>query len=111
MLKRKKISLHGKIDPITMEQTTPTTENQTKEKKGGALVVVLFILVALLAGLSGYLFFMSWIPETFPKNLTSVYPLVYNYSYILAEGAITVALLSIPPVKQAVERVKAMAVR
>jgi len=49
--------LHGKIDPITMEQTTPTTENQTKEKKGGALVVVLFILVALLAGLSGYLFF------------------------------------------------------
>lgn len=40
-----------------MEQTKPSAENPQKEKKGGALVIVLFILVAVLAGLSGYLFF------------------------------------------------------
>jgi DNA repair exonuclease SbcCD ATPase subunit len=40
-----------------MEQTNPTAETEQKEKKGGVLIIVLFILVALLAGLSGYLFF------------------------------------------------------
>jgi thiamine transporter len=65
----------------------------------------------LLHSIGGYLFYMEWIPETFPQSLTSIYPLVYNYSYILAEGAITVAILLIPAVKKAMERVKTMAIR
>ena len=82
-----------------------------RDKKNGLITGYLVAIMArgLFHSIGGYLFFMSWIPETFPKNLTSVYPLVYNYSYILAEGAITVALLSIPPVKKAMERVKIMA--
>lgn len=83
------------------------------DKKNGLIKGYLFAILArgLLHSIGGYLFFMDWIPSTFPKNLTMVYPLIYNYSYILAEGAITVGLLFIPAVNKAMERVKLMAVR
>lgn len=56
--------------------------------------------------LGGYLYWMSYMPENFPKSLTAVYPIVYNYSYILAEGVITIIVISIPAVKKALEQVK-----
>ncbi|NLF36579.1 MAG: proton-coupled thiamine transporter YuaJ [Clostridiaceae bacterium] len=84
-----------------------------KDRKNGLITgyIVAILARGLFHSIGGYLFFMSWIPDTFPKNLSSIYPLVYNYSYILAEGAITVALLFIPPVRKAMERVKIMAIK
>lgn len=84
-----------------------------KDKKNGLLTG--YIVAVLARGffhtVGGYLFFMEWIPEKFPEKLIPLYPVIYNYSYILAEGAISVALISISPVKKALERVKAMAVK
>ena len=56
--------------------------------------------------LGGYLYWMSYMPENFPKSLTAVYPIVYNYSYLVAEGVITVIVISIPAVAKALTRVK-----
>ena len=56
--------------------------------------------------LGGYLYWMSYMPENFPKSLTAVYPIVYNYSYLVAEGVITVIVISIPAVAKALAQVK-----
>ena len=49
-------------------------------------------------------------PDNFPKALASLYPILYNYSYLLVEGVITVIVISIPAVSKALARVKKMAV-
>ena len=49
---------------------------------------------------------MEYMPENFPQALRPVYPIVYNYSYILAEGIITIVILSLPPVKKALAQVR-----
>lgn len=59
--------------------------------------------------LGGYLYWMSYMPENFPQSLKSIYPIVYNYSYLLAEGVITVIILSIPAVAKALNQVRKMA--
>ena len=56
--------------------------------------------------IGGYLFWMSYMPENFPKSLSAVYPIVYNYSYILAEGIITIIVLCIPAVTKALNQIK-----
>ena len=48
-------------------------------------------------------------PDWFPKSLTSVYSIIYNYSYILVEMVITLIIINLPPVKKALEKVKTMA--
>ena len=48
-------------------------------------------------------------PENFPQSLAAIYPIVYNYSYILAEGVLTVIILLLPPVKKALVQVKKIA--
>ena len=58
--------------------------------------------------IGGYLFWMTYMPENFPKSLTAVYPIVYNYSFILAEGVLTIILLSIPAVTKALNQIKNM---
>lgn len=60
--------------------------------------------------LGGYLYWMSYMPDNFPQSLKSVYPIAYNYSYLLAEGLITVIVISIPAVARALEQVKKTAV-
>lgn len=60
--------------------------------------------------LGGYLYWMDYMPENFPQALADVYPIVYNYSYILVEGVLTVILISIPAVARALEQVKRIAV-
>ena len=59
--------------------------------------------------IGGYLYWMSYMPDSFPKSLTAVYPIVYNYSYLLIEGIITVIIISIPAVAKALGTVKKMA--
>lgn len=72
-----------------------------------------YLLGILLRGffhsLGGYLYWMDYIPEEFPKSLTAVYPIVYNYSYILAEGVLTVIVMTLPPVKKGLEQIRKMA--
>lgn len=54
----------------------------------------------------GYLYWMEYMPDNFPKALTAVYPIAYNYAYIGLEALITVVILSLPAVKRAMEQVK-----
>ena len=72
-----------------------------------------YILAVFARGLfhtiGGYLYWMEYMPESFPASLKSVYPIVYNYSYLLIEGIITVIILSIPAVSKALGKVKKMA--
>lgn len=72
-----------------------------------------YILAVLARGffhtLGGYLFWMDTIPEDFPASLKFLYPVIYNYTYLLAEGVITVIVISLPPVAKALNHVKQMA--
>ena len=59
--------------------------------------------------LGGYLYWMDYMPENFPQSLKAVYPIVYNYSYLLVEGILTVIVIRVPAVASALERVKKQA--
>lgn len=59
--------------------------------------------------LGGYLYWMDYMPENFPQALAPVYPIVYNYSYILAEGVLTVIIILLPPVSRALGQIKRLA--
>ena len=52
------------------------------------------------------LFRSDYMPENFPLALRNLYPIIYNYSYLLAEAAVTVLVIKIPAVEQALERVR-----
>lgn len=56
--------------------------------------------------MGGYLYWMDYMPDNFPQSLAAVYPIVYNYSFLLAEGLITVLVISLPPVSKALAQVK-----
>ena len=72
-----------------------------------------YILAVLARGvfhtLGGYLYWMDYIPDKFPKSLTILYPVIYNYTYLLTEGVLTVILLAIPPIRKAFNYVKRLA--
>ena len=60
------------------------------------------------AFLSGWIFFGSYAAD---YGMTApVYSLVYNGSYLGAEAVITLILINLPPVKQALEQIKKRAV-
>lgn len=82
-----------------------------KSKNGLLKGYILGVLVrGIFHTLGGYLYWMDYMPENFPQSLTVVYPIIYNYSYLLAEGAITVILISLPPVSKALAQVKKSAI-
>ncbi|KIR03542.1 Substrate-specific component ThiT of thiamin ECF transporter [Lachnospiraceae bacterium TWA4] len=56
--------------------------------------------------LGGYLYWMDYMPENFPKALTAIYPLVYNGSFLFAEAILTIVVISIPAVKKALNQVQ-----
>lgn len=80
------------------------------KKKNGLVIgyAVAIFARGVMASIAGYLYWMEYMPDNFPKSLTIVYPIVYNYSYILAEGIITIVILMIPAVKNAMVQVKEM---
>ncbi|MGN1180318.1 MAG: energy-coupled thiamine transporter ThiT [Suilimivivens sp.] len=82
------------------------------KKANGLLKGYLFAILVrgLLHTIGGYLYWMDYMPDNFPGSLAAIYPIVYNYAYILAEGAITIVILMLPPVKNAMAIVKKMAV-
>lgn len=78
-----------------------------KSKNGLVKGYILGILVrGLFHTIGGYLYWMDYMPENFPQALASIYPIVYNYSYILAEGVLTVIVILLPPVSRALGHVK-----
>ena len=65
---------------------------------------------ALFMPWGGYLYWMDYMPENFPQSLKSIYPIAYNYSYLLVEAVITIVIISIPAVAKGLNRVKQTAV-
>lgn len=82
------------------------------KKTNGLIKGYIFAVLTrgLLHTIGGYLYWMEYMPETFPKSLAPVYPICYNYSYILGEAVITIIILSIPAVKNSMAGIKKMAV-
>lgn len=61
--------------------------------------------------LGGYLYWMDYMPESFPQSLKWIYPVAYNYSYLLVEGLITVIIIAIPAVAKGLAQVKRTALQ
>ena len=59
------------------------------------------------ATLSGYIFFPTFMPEFFDSAL--VYSICYNGAYIGAEAVLTLVIISLPPVRKALDHVKSLA--
>lgn len=80
----------------------------SKSKKHGLVKAYLAAILARGAfhALGGYLYWMDYIPSNFPKSLTALYPIIYNYSFILAEGILTVIVISIPAVSKALNQIR-----
>ena len=57
--------------------------------------------------LSGYIFFPTFMPEFFDSAL--VYSICYNGAYIGAEAVLTLVIISLPPVRKALDHVKSLA--
>lgn len=57
--------------------------------------------------LSGYIFFPTFMPEFFDNAM--LYSICYNGSYIGAEAALTIFMISLPPVHKALKHIKKMA--
>ena len=80
-------------------------------RQGLAKGYLLGILVrGAFHALGGYLYWMDYMPENFPQSLTKLYPVIYNYSFILTEGVLTLVVLSLPPVKKGLEQIHRLAV-
>lgn len=82
----------------------------SKSKNGLVKGYILGILGrGLFHTIGGYLYWMDYMPESFPQQLAMFYPIIYNYSYILAEGILTLIVISLPPVKKGLAQIKALA--
>lgn len=72
-----------------------------------------YLLAILVRGafhtLGGYLYWMDYMPDNFPQSLAALYPIIYNYSYILAEGVLTIIVMLLPPVDKALKSVRKLA--
>ena len=88
-------------------------ENSGVFRGGKHGLLIGYILAVIARGafhsLGGYLYWMDYMPENFPKALAAIYPIVYNYSYLFAEAVLTIIVISIPAVKKALVRVRQMA--
>ncbi|MBQ8956140.1 MAG: energy-coupled thiamine transporter ThiT [Lachnospiraceae bacterium] len=60
----------------------------------------------LLNALGGYIYWMDYMPENFPESLAVVYPILYNFAYIIPEMVITLIVIQIPAVKKALSRIR-----
>lgn len=82
----------------------------SRKKNGLIKGYLLAILVrGLFHTIGGYLYWMEYMPESFPKSFAFLYPFAYNYAYLLVEAFITIVIISLPPVKTAMTKVKALA--
>ena len=84
-----------------------------RKRKNGLLIGYIAAVLArgFFHSLGGYLYWMDYMPENFPQSLRMLYPIIYNYSYLLAEGVITVIIIRLPAVSNALERIRKSAVQ
>ena len=84
-----------------------------RKRKNGLLIGYIAAVLArgFFHSLGGYLYWMDYMPENFPQSLRALYPIIYNYSYLLAEGVITVIIIRLPAVSNPLERIRKSAVR
>ena len=77
------------------------------KKKHGLVIgyIVACIVRGLFHTIGGYIYWMDYMPDSFPKNLAAIYPIVYNYFYILTEMIVTLIVINLPPVKKAIKKV------
>ena len=84
-------------------------------RKGKNSLVTGYLVAVLARGafhaLGGYLYWMDYMPESFPQALRNLYPIIYNYSFLLAEAAVTVVVIKLPAVPRALERIQEQAVK
>lgn len=80
----------------------------SKSKKHGLQKAYIAAIIARGAfhALGGYLYWMDYMPENFPQSLAALYPIIYNYSYILMEGVLTLIVISIPAVSKALDQIR-----
>ena len=80
-------------------------------KKHGLTIGYLVAVVgrAVFHSLGGYLYWMDYMPDDFPKALAFGYPIIYNFSFILAEAVITIIIINLPPVKKGIAQAKSIA--
>ena len=73
-------------------------------KKNGLITgyAVAIFLRAVFHSIGGYIYWMDYMPEDFPQSLAAIYPIVYNFAYIVLEGILTVLILMIPGVKNGI---------
>ena len=81
------------------------------KKKNGLVIgyIVAILARGLFHTIGGYIYWMDYMPESFPSSLAAIYPICYNYAYILLEGVVTVIILMLPPVKKAMNYAKRVA--
>ena len=105
------LSFLQKILPHQELQMPEYNHSTLGKKKHGLLKGYIAAVLARGAfhALGGYLYWMDYMPDNFPKSLTAIYPIAYNYSFLLAEAAITLVIICIPAVAKGLGKVKQIA--
>jgi len=82
-----------------------------KAKKNGLVVgyVVAVLARGIFHTIGGYIYWMDYMPDNFPVSLKVVYPICYNFAYLIPEAILTVIVISLPPVKKAIGSVRRLA--
>lgn len=82
-----------------------------KGKKNG--LITGYIVAVFARGvfhiIGGYLYWMDYMPENFPASLKAIYPICYNFAYLIPEAILTVIVIMLPPVKAAIGSIRTMA--
>lgn len=90
-----------------LKEKNKDTGEKKLSKRG---LIIGYSLAAILRGLShtigGYLFWMDSMPDSFPKNISFLYPFAYNFCYIGVEMVLTIIVLLIPGVSAVLIRLR-----
>ena len=82
----------------------------TKKKNGLILGFIIGAIArATVHTVGGYIYWMDYMPENFPASLRAIYPICYNFAYLIPEAILTVIVIILPPVKKAIGSVRRLA--
>ena len=82
-----------------------------KGKKNGLITgyIVAVFARGVFHTIGGYLYWMDYMPENFPASLKAIYPICYNFAYLIPEAILTVIVIMLPPVKVAIGSIRTLA--